>query len=515
MKKLGIIIILLLGFIKVQADCATGLVGTPVIDSISVDIAGNVTVCWQDIGDPDIAFYAIFVFNPLTGFYTPIDTVFVPGPYCFTMPAALNGSDTSSVDYNIRAYDACPGFTGGAPSLSHGTMYLEYTPDQCNSSILLNWNPYDDFTTGTNVLYNIYVSENAGPYTIAGTVATPITSFNYTGISQASNYNFYIGVVENGGVGPFTSSSNDITVNGGNFLIPPNPTYMYTATVVDSQQIDISFYVDTAADISHYNIRRATSIAGPYTTIGLVSAFQGMSEWHQYSDFSGVNANSSYYFYTVEAINICGDARDVSNVGRTIWVKAKSDGINATNTLTITQYEGWLGNVQSYDILRSVGGVWESSPIATINAFNDTTLYVDDVTSVFFGDGEFCYKVIATEGAAIHPDGGSNPATSFSNESCAWHEPLIYIPNAFVPAGNYNNEFKPILTFPDPENYLFQVYNKWGQKIFETSTPGVAWNGRENNSGVMSKVDAYVYVIEFQAYDGEEHSRRGVVTLLR
>lgn len=374
---------------------------------------------------------------------------------------------------------------------------------------------YDDFTSGINVSYNIYVSENAGTYTIAGTVSTPTTSFNYVGVNQGSNYNFFVRAIENSGAGPFTSSSNDLTVNGIDFLKDPFPTYLYTATVVDSQQIDLSFYVDTAADISYYNIKRAVSAGGPYSIIGSISAFSGMSEWLQYSDVSDINANSTYYFYTVEAINICGLSKDTSNIGRTVWLKVKSDGINATNTLTITQYDGWLGNAQSYNIYRAVAGVWESSPLASISSFSDTIIYVDDITSVFEGNGEYCYKIIANEGAAIHPDGGSQPATSISNESCAFHEPLLYVPNAFIPTGIYNVEFKPILTFADPLSYLFQIYNKWGQKIFETQNVSEAWNGKMNNTGNMCQVDSYVYVIQFKTAKGEEFSKRGLVTLLR
>ena len=113
------------------------------------------------------------------------------------------------------------------------------------------------------------------------------------------------------------------------------------------------------------------------------------------------------------------------------------------------------------------------------------------------------------------PHIGSLPqATSISNESCASHEPLIYVPNAFAPMGIYNIEFKPILTYPDPASYLLQIYNKWGQKIFETKELAEAWNGRVNNSGKMCQVDSYVYVILFQSASGEEFSKRGVVTLL-
>ena len=60
MKRIGIIILLLITWItKVQAGCATGIYDSPVIDSITVDVPGNVTLCWQAVADPDVVKYKI------------------------------------------------------------------------------------------------------------------------------------------------------------------------------------------------------------------------------------------------------------------------------------------------------------------------------------------------------------------------------------------------------------------------------------------------------------------------
>ena len=278
-------------------------------------------------------------------------------------------------------------------------------------------------------------------------------------------------------------------------------------------EISIQFYVDTAADVTSYRINRAQSLGGPYSNVGSVTAFNGMNPLVQFTDNNELNANDTYYFYMVETINTCGVAGFPSNIGRTIWLEAKANDLDATNTLSITPYEGWLGNVQKYDIYRAVAGIWESAPIASLPAFTDTIVYVDDITDVFRGDGEYCYKVVATENPVAHV-GGLTEATSISNESCVQHEPYLYIPNAFAPTSHYNPDFKPVLTFSDPESYLFQIYNKWGQKIFETNDETEAWNGRMHNTGKMCQVDSYVYVVKFLSAKQEEFSQRGIVTLV-
>ena len=271
--------------------------------------------------------------------------------------------------------------------------------------------------------------------------------------------------------------------------------------------------MDTAADVSSYIIKRTTDPMSVYETIGSVTAFSGMNPMVQFTDDINVDANNTYYFYKVETINTCGDLKFTSNIARTIWLQVLSDPSQGTNTLTFTQYDGWLGNVQKYDVYRAVGGIWESSPVSSVAMFSDTTIYVDNVFDITQGDGEFCYKIIATENPVPHV-GNLAEATSTSNEDCAFHDPLLYVPNAFAPTSHINYEFKPVLTFPDPTSYVLQIYNKWGQKIFETGDVNEGWNGRMENTGKMCQVDTYVYLIKFKSGEGDEFEKRGMVTLV-
>jgi hypothetical protein len=509
LKKIGIIIMLIIGFAKVHANCVSQIVPTPVVDSVSVDLLGNITICWQPVVDPDLAYYSIFMVNPLTGANDSIDSVAV-GTNCYTIPAGSNNSDNESIQLGVVGVDICNNLSAVGANY-HNTMWLRESFDVCASSVNLIWNPYDDFTSGPNVLYSIYVSVGGGPYGFSGTSLTP--NYTYTGVTQGPSYDFYVMAVENIGAGPFSSSSNDVRPATINALKTPLFNYLYSATVVDSLEINLQFYVDTAADVTSYRINRALSLGGPYSNVGSVGAFNGMNPLVQFTDNNEVNANETYYFYMVETINTCGVAGFPSNIGRTIWLDVKANDIEATNTLTITPYQGWLGNVQKYEIYRAVAGVWESSPVTTFPPFSDTIVYVDDIIDVFKGDGEYCYKVIATENPVAHV-GGLAEATSISNEDCALHEPYLYIPNAFAPTSRYNPDFKPVLTFADPESYVFQIYNKWGQKIFETNDETEAWNGRMYNTGKMCQVDSYVYVVKFISAKEEEFSQRGIVTLV-
>lgn len=162
-------------------------------------------------------------------------------------------------------------------------MLLEYNINICAASINFTWNAYDDFTSGTNVLYELFVSQDAAPFISAGT--TNNTNITYTGVVQGSNYQFYIRVIENNGAGPFSSSTNVVDINANFFLKDPNFLYLYTATVEAPTQIDVQFYVDTFADAKVYNIQRKQKVTDAFVTVGSVPAFKGMNPFIVFNDY--------------------------------------------------------------------------------------------------------------------------------------------------------------------------------------------------------------------------------------
>jgi len=58
---------------------------------------------------------------------------------------------------------------------------------------------------------------------------------------------------------------------------------------------------------------------------------------------------------------------------------------------------------------------------------------------------------------------------------------FIFIPNSFTPNGGQVNElFKPIITMDldmKLNNYLFEIYDRWGELIFRTDDVNVGWDG--------------------------------------
>jgi gliding motility-associated-like protein len=89
----------------------------------------------------------------------------------------------------------------------------------------------------------------------------------------------------------------------------------------------------------------------------------------------------------------------------------------------------------------------------------------------------------------------------------------LEVPNAFTPNGDGRNDIlRPVL----PGNivwFRFAVYNRWGQKVYETETLHQGWDGRLN--GVQQASGAFAWYCEYQLDGQPEKIKKGTVLLLR
>jgi len=95
--------------------------------------------------------------------------------------------------------------------------------------------------------------------------------------------------------------------------------------------------------------------------------------------------------------------------------------------------------------------------------------------------------------------------------------PLRYfVPNAFTPDGKMpeeNNEFKVTLK-EEVAEFNLQVFNRWGQKIFESAKVSEGWNGK-NPDGSLCQAGGYAWSMRLITAAGREVVQQGVVLLLR
>jgi gliding motility-associated-like protein len=91
-------------------------------------------------------------------------------------------------------------------------------------------------------------------------------------------------------------------------------------------------------------------------------------------------------------------------------------------------------------------------------------------------------------------------------------EPYIFIPNAFTPNGDLVNDILYVRTLYAEEIYL-AIYDRWGERVFETRSTDVGWDGsfrgKELDPGV------FAYYLEVTCYNKVVFVKKGNITLIR
>lgn len=91
-------------------------------------------------------------------------------------------------------------------------------------------------------------------------------------------------------------------------------------------------------------------------------------------------------------------------------------------------------------------------------------------------------------------------------------EPYVFFPTGFSPNGDGENDELRLESRLVEEVY-WAVYNRWGQKVFETNDPDGAWDG--TFKGEPQPAETYGYYLRVRCLGGTLSERKGNVTLLR
>lgn len=92
---------------------------------------------------------------------------------------------------------------------------------------------------------------------------------------------------------------------------------------------------------------------------------------------------------------------------------------------------------------------------------------------------------------------------------------VVVVPNAFTPNGDGNNDmFNANINCPQIGSYHIVVYNRFGQKVFESHDINKGWDG--NFNGQIGNVGTYFYYLQYRNNINQQMiSKKGDVLLLR
>jgi gliding motility-associated-like protein len=90
--------------------------------------------------------------------------------------------------------------------------------------------------------------------------------------------------------------------------------------------------------------------------------------------------------------------------------------------------------------------------------------------------------------------------------------PLVDVPSAFTPQSGDVNSIIQVKGF-GMVKLKWEIWNRWGQKVFETSDQSIGWDGKFK--GVLQPMDVYMYTLVVEFFDGRILTKKGDITLIR
>ncbi|MFN5251687.1 MAG: PKD domain-containing protein [Bacteroidota bacterium] len=192
------------------------------------------------------------------------------------------------------------------------------------------------------------------------------------------------------------------------------------------------------------------------------------------------------------------------NIAGTYQATVTDSGCSWTDDITLFIGNSPVINLPS-DTLLCKGTIvrlaasWPGSTVLWSNGSRDTVIYVSS-------QGTYSVTVSNPCGSAT-----DDVTIRYQGEFCD-----VFIPDAFTPNGDNKNEFFEIqgrAIVP----VLFQVYDRWGAKVFDSQTDGgFKWDGNHDGEPCMDGM--YSYIFRYQVISGDIKRRstiKGSVLLYR
>jgi gliding motility-associated-like protein len=91
----------------------------------------------------------------------------------------------------------------------------------------------------------------------------------------------------------------------------------------------------------------------------------------------------------------------------------------------------------------------------------------------------------------------------------------IHFPTAFSPDGigdNLNEQYS-IIVGKDIKEFVFYIYDRWGNVMFESSNKTLKWDG--TYKGLPCNMGVYAYMADVLFVTGEKKVFSGNITLIR
>ncbi len=288
----------------------------------------------------------------------------------------------------------------------------------------------------------------------------------------------------------------------------------------------------------------ASNPSHTFTKAGIYNVFEVATDFIPCTDtaFLTVNIDSLSPVYIslsdpalcqATYITVTGDYSLIGNTG-IIWNFGNGDSVLNTNPVSFAYSNPGTYTITATALYRTCADASATrtitvEPQPTIDLGGDRTICKgSDVITLADGShgsttgASWLWSTGETSSSIVVIEPGTYTATitmdgcSASSSVTVTNDCYMNIPNVFTPNNDGLNDYffpRSALT-SGLTSFSIQVYNRWGEKVFEsTSLTGAGWDGKLN--GMDQPEGVYIYIIDGTFKDGEKEHHQGNVTLLR
>jgi len=339
------------------------------------------------------------------------------------------------------------------------------------------------------------------------------------------------------------------TGSTANPLLAGAGAWSVTATDTNACLSTASFTV-TEFTLAGLSITGQSAVcAGQVTELVASAGFSGYA-WNTGADSIAVSVGPGTWSVTATDTNACQSTAfftvaEFALIGLSITGGTAVCAGQVTELVASAGLSGYVWNTGADSIAVSVGpGLWSVSAVDTNGCLNSALFEVaqlDAPLARIISPDEFCdgepaflsaedlpdqdlqWSTGATEASIAVGSNGTYALTvsnacgtasdsirvRFDNCECG-----IYIPNAFTPNGDDNNEVWQPVVCPALA-YEAAVYDRWGIRIFQTTDPNEPWTGTFGGGDDPAPIGVYTYTVNVTVEQGLPKALVGHVTLVR
>jgi gliding motility-associated-like protein len=370
--------------------------------------------------------------------------------------------------YRVNPYDQC---SNSAVATVEGIATTQLTVTAQPKKNLLKWNILN--TTGFTA-YKIYRNS----VLLQTLNAAQTKTFIDENVNCNELYSYYVEVLLNDGKSKSISTTKTIRAASAN---TPTPI---TKLFASTNQNTVFLEWEYPKDIVVQKVLITKQLNGQETIIN-------QTPQNTFFYDAGLNTAKDRACYTLAYIDECGNLSEKSVAVCNILLQGSNDG----NTINLN----WLSNLGAdasifLEKFDENNVVISTTSVSSNGAISESK---DSQNLAYFG-----YRIrIVWQGNTL-----------YSNDFRVVIPTQIAVPTAFSPNGDgLNDTFKPLIKYV--LQYRLQIFNQWGNIVFETNDINTAWDG--SNGGFYMASGVYVSQITYRDGNGVQHLLTNPLTLLR